>query len=68
MTDPDREDRAEPVGRLQVGEEEDEHRRDHGPPEAAIAGMLSRNASGKCGLGTPPGRELLPVACTSSRE
>ena len=28
--DPDRQDRAEPVGRLEVGDEQDQHRRDHG--------------------------------------
>ena len=61
--DPDRQDRAEPVGRLQVGDEQDQHRRDHGRrPRRRSPARVSRSAAGSASAGGRPRCELLAVA------
>ena len=61
--DPDREDRAEPVGRLEVGEQQDEHRRDHGRrPRRRAPARSWPAARASAASGGPPRAELLAVA------
>ena len=45
--DADRQDRAEPVGRLEVGDEQHQHRRDHGRPPRRRSPARSRRSA--CG-------------------
>jgi hypothetical protein len=60
--DPDRQDRAEPVGRFEVGDEQHQHRRDHRPGRG---GERRRALAHRCGqrLGRrPPALHFLAVA------
>ena len=61
--DADRQDRPEPVGRLQVGDEEDEHRGDHGAARGGDRpGRVSRSASGSASAAGRPPLQLFAVA------